>query len=137
MPINAAPARTAARFSNDAAGFRKLMAWIGPETNRVVRADRPLALRLRGGASRRRGCSLRDQPVPGVLLRQIAKGARQDGSLPAHLRRWRPWLFDLRPTRTMSRVRRDLAELQIVRDALVGHLSATLNRGDAGASVKF
>ncbi len=36
---------------------------------------------------------------------------------------------DLRPTRPMSRARRDLAELQLVRDALVADRTATLNRG--------
>ena len=32
----AAPEGRAARFSNDAAGFRKLIAWIGPEAGRIA-----------------------------------------------------------------------------------------------------
>ena len=36
LDAHAAPEGRTARFSNDAAGFRKLIAWIGPETARVA-----------------------------------------------------------------------------------------------------
>ena len=73
----AAPAGSTARFSNDAAGLRKLIAWIGPQAGRIAYA-RTLAPRLRGGAAEGRASPVRDQSLPGPVLRQVAGTPRQD-----------------------------------------------------------
>ena len=66
----AAPEGRAARFSNDAAGFQKLIAWIGPTGRpRRPRAHGPLAPGLRGGPAEGRASAVRNQSVPGPVLR--------------------------------------------------------------------
>ena len=118
----AAPAGSTARFSNDAAGLRKLIAWIGPEAGRIAyepsgpwHRDLEDAL-LKAGLplyainpyqvrcfARSRGCRAKTDAVDARTLAIMADA-----------------IGELRPTAAKSRSDRDLSELQLVRDALVG-----------------
>ena len=71
----AAPAGSTARFSNDAAGLRKLIAWIGPgcaaspdDAQRI-----PWHRDLRGRPAQGRASPVRDQSLQSLVLR-ITRG---------------------------------------------------------------
>ena len=127
----AAPEGRAARFSNDAAGFRKLIAWIGPEAARI--AYEPTGpwhrdfeeVLLRAGL-----------PLYAINPYQVRCFARSQGrraktnAIDARtLARMAAVIDDLRPAKATSGNERDLAELRLVRDGLVADRTRTLNRG--------
>ena len=127
----AAPAGTAARFSNDAAGFRKLIAWIGPETGRVAYEPTGAFHRDFEDALLKAGLPLYSINPYQVKCFARSRGQRAktdtvDARTLAHMA---AAIDDLRPTPAATRVQRDLSELQLVRDALVNDRTATVNRG--------
>ena len=127
----ALPGGVTARFSNDAAGFRELIAWIGPETDRV--AYEPTGPWHRDFEEALLGAGVPIYAINPYQVRCFARSrgrrAKTDAVDARILARMAAAIDDLRPTRAMSRTRRDLAELQLVRDALVADRTATLNRG--------
>ncbi len=131
LDAHAAPEGTAARFSNDATGFRKLIAWIGPETDRV--AYEPTGPWHRDFEEALLGAGVPLYAINPYQVRWFARSrgrrAKTDAVVARTLAQMAAAVDDLRPTRAMSRARRDLAELQLVRDALVADRTATLNRG--------
>ena len=126
----AAEGRTAS-FPNNAAGIRKLIAWIGSQCDRVAyeptgafHLDFEEAL-LKAGLPLYKinpyqvRCFARSQ---GARAKTDAADARALAAMAAAI-------DDLRPTAAKSSDDRDLAELQLVRDALVRDRKAISNRG--------
>ena len=123
----AAPAGTAARFSNDAAGFRKLIAWIGPETGRVAYEPTGAFHRDFEDALLKAGLPLYSINPYQVKCFARSRGQRAktdtvDARTLAHMA---AAIDDLRPTPAATRVQRDRT---LVRDA-VNDRTATVNRG--------
>ena len=127
----AAPEGKAARFSNDPAGFRKLIAWIGLETRRVAYEPTGPYHRDFEDALLKAGLPL--YAINPYQVRCFARSqgrrAKTDAVDAQVLARMAAAIDDLRPTLAKSQTQRDLAELQLVRDALVGDRTATINRG--------
>ena len=127
----AGPEGRAARFSNDPAGFRKLVAWIGPEAGRVAYEPTGPWHRDFEEALLKAGLPLYAINPYQVrcFARSLGRRAKTDAVDARVLARMAAAMRDLRPTLAKSQTQRDLAELQLVRDALVGDRTATINRG--------
>ena len=127
----AGPEGRAARFSNDPAGFRKLVAWIGPEAGRVAYEPTGPWHRDFEDALLKAGLPLYAINPYQVrcFARSLGRRAKTDAVDARVLARMAAAIDDLRPTLAKSQTQRDLAELQLVRDALVGDRTATINRG--------
>ena len=125
----AAPEGRAARFSNDAAGFRKLIAWIGPQADRVAHEPTGPWHRDFEEALLKAGFPL--YAINPYQVRCFARslGRRANAVDAQTLARMAAAIDDLRPTLRKSRAQYDLAELQLVRDALVEDRTAISNRG--------
>ncbi|MCE2398086.1 MAG: transposase, partial [Gemmatimonadetes bacterium] len=117
----AAPEGRAARFSNDAAGFRKLIAWIGPGIDRI-------AYEPSGAFHRDLEDTLLKAGLPMYAInpfqarsfaRSLGQRAKTDAIDARTLARMAAAIDDLRPTKATSGNERDLAELRLVRDGLV------------------
>ena len=75
----ASPEGRASRFSNDAAGFRKLIAWIGSEVDRIAyEPTGPFHRDFEDTLLKAGLPPVRDQPLPGPVLRPLPRPARQD-----------------------------------------------------------
>ena len=121
----------ASRFSNDPTGFRKLIAWIGSEVDRI-------AYELTGPFHRDFEDALLKAKLPLYAInpyqvrsfaRSLGRRAKTDAVDARMLAAMAAAIEDLRPTQAKSEGQRDLAELQLVRDALVGDRVAITNRG--------
>ena len=130
LDAHAAPAGRSARFPNDPSGFRELLAWIGPETERVAyestgayHLDFEKAL-LKAGA-----------PLFAVnphhvrcFARSRGGRAKTDAADARTLAAMAAAIDDLRPTAAKSQAQRDLEELRLERDGLVRDRTAIGNR---------
>ena len=127
----AAPEGRVARLSNDAAGFRKLIAWIGPQVRRVAYEPTGPFHRDFEDALLKAGLPL--YAINPYQVRCFARSqgrrAKTDAVDARTLATMADAIGDLRPTAAKSPSDRDLAELRLVRDALVADRTATLNRG--------
>ncbi len=128
---HAATGSRTAGFSNDAAGFRKLIARIGPGVGRV--AYEPSGPWHRDFEEVLLKAGLPLHAINPYQVRCFARSrgqrAKTDAVDARTLAVMAAAIDDLRPTPAKSRSQRDLAELQSVRDALVANRTATLNRG--------
>jgi len=131
LDAHAAPDDRTARFPNDAAGFRKLIAWIGPEAGRI-------AYEPSGPWHRDFEDALLEAGLPLFAInpcqvrcfaRSRGRRAKTDAVDARTLATMADAIGDLRPTAAKSRSDRDLSELQLVRDALVGDRKSIGNRG--------
>ena len=127
----AAPEGRASRFSNDRAGFRKLIAWIGSEVDRI-------AYEPTGSFHRDLEDTLLKAGLPLYAInpfqvrsfaRSLGRRAKTDAVDARMLATMAAAIVDLRPTAARSEEQRDLAELQQIRDALRKDRVATINRG--------
>ena len=131
LDAHAAPGGRTARFSNDAAGLRKLIAWIGPEAGRIAYEPSGPWHRDLEDALLKAGLPL--YAINPYQLRCFARSrgrrAKTDAVDARTLATMTDAIGDLRPTAAKSRSDRDLSELQLVRDALVGDRKSIGNRG--------
>ena len=127
----AAPREKAVRFPNDRGGFRKLIAWIGPGVDRI-------AYEPTGPFHRDFEDTLLTAGLPIYAInpyqvrcfaRSLGRRAKTDAGDARMLANMAAAIHDLRPTPAKSEDQRDLAELQLVRDALVSDRTAITNRG--------
>ncbi len=127
----AAPEGRASRFPNDRAGFRKLIAWIGPGVDRI-------AYEPTGAFHRDFEDTLLKAGLPLYAInpfqvrsfaRSIGRRAKTDAVDARLLAIMASAIEDLRPTEARSEGQRELAELQLIRDALVRDRTAITNRG--------
>ncbi len=127
----AAPAGSTARFSNDAAGLRKLIAWIGPQAGRIAYEPSGPWHRDFEEALLKAGLPLYAINPYQVrcFARSSGRRAKTDAVDARTLATMADAIGDLRPTAAKSHNDRDLAELQLVRDALLGDRTAIGNRG--------
>ena len=130
LDAHVAPEGRTARFSNDPAGFRKLIAWMGPEVGRV--AYEPTGPWHRNFEEALLKAGLPLYAINPYRVRCFAKSqgrrAKTDAVDARTLACMAAVIDDLRPTAAKSQSQRDLAELQLVRDALVGDRTAIGNR---------
>ena len=127
----AAPEGRTSRFPNDRAGFQKLIAWIGSGIDRI-------AYEPTGAFHRDFEDTLLKAGLPLYAInpfqvrsfaRSIGRRAKTDAVDARMLAIMASAIEDLRPTEARSEGQRDLAELQLIRDALVRDRTATTNRG--------
>ena len=121
LDVFAAPEGRASRLSNDAAGFRKLIAWIGPEVDRI-------AYEPTGPFHRDLEDTLLKAGLPLYAInpfqvrsfaRSLGRRAKTDAVDARMLATMAAAVEDLRPAQARSEGQRDLAELQQIRDALL------------------
>ena len=131
LDIFAAPEGRASRFSNDPTGFRKLIAWIGSGVDRIAYEPTGPFHRDFEDALLKAGLPLYAINPFQVrsFARSLGRRAKTDAVDARMLATMASAIEDLRPTRSKSEGQRDLAELQLVRDALVGDRVAITNRG--------
>ena len=131
LDAHAAPEGRTARFSNDPAGFRKLIAWIGPETARVAYEPSGPWHRDFEDALLKAGLPLYAINPYHVrcFARSRGRRAKTDAVDARMLATMAAAIDNLRPTAAKSSSDRDLSELQLVRDALVGDRKAIGNLG--------
>ncbi len=131
LDVFAAPEGRASRFSNDRAGFRKLIAWVGSGIDRI-------AYEPSGPFHRDFEDTLLKAGLPLYAInpfqvrsfaRSIGRRAKTDAVDARMLATMAAAVENLRPTEARSEGQRDLAELQQIRDALVRDRTATTNRG--------
>ena len=117
LDVYVVPAGPAARFPNDAAGFKALIAWVEGPVRAVT--DEPTGRWHRAfeGALLEAGLPL--VRVNPLHARRFAQAIGQRSKTDA---------VDLRPTAASSSAQRALEELQVARDALVKDRTAALNR---------
>ncbi len=127
----AAPEGRSSRFSNDKAGFRKLIAWIGSGVDRIAYEPTGAFHRDLEDALLKAGL-----PVYAInpfqvrsFARSLGRRAKTDAVDARMLATMAAAIEDLRPVEARSEGQRDLAELQQIRDALVRDRTATINRG--------
>ena len=127
----AAPEGRASRFPNDSAGFRKLIAWIGSEVDRI-------AYEPTGPFHRDLEDTLLKAGLPLYAInpfqvrsfaRSLGRRAKTDAVDARMLATMAAAVEDLRPAQARSEGQRDLAELQQIRDALLRDRVAITNRG--------
>ena len=125
------PTGRAARFSNDAAGFQKLAAWIAPTVDRVVYESTGRWHRALEEALAER---LPLSCVNATRARRFAQAVGQEAktdAVDARVLAAMGAAVALRQVEPRSATQRDLGELQAARDALVRDRTATLNRKHA------
>ena len=121
----------AARFSNDPAGFRQLIAWIGPDAERIAYEPTGAFHRDFEDALLQAGLPLYAINPYQVwcFARSRGRRAKTDAGDALMLATMADAIDELRPVAAKSRSDRDLAELQLVRDALINDRKAIGNRG--------
>ncbi len=131
LDVFAAPEGRASQFSNDVAGFRKLIAWIGSEVDRIAYEPTGPFHRNVEDALLKAGLPLYAINPYQVrcFARSLGRRAKTDAVDARILATMAAAIEDLRPTHSKSEGQRDLAELQLARDALVGDRVAITNRG--------
>ena len=127
LDAHALPSGRAARFSNDAAGFKKLAAWAGPAECVVYESTGPwhraLEEALAGELPLSRVNAMRARRFA-QALGQEAKTDAVDAWVLARMGA----AMELRRVEPSTPTRRDLDELQTARDGLVRDRTAALNR---------
>ena len=131
LDVFAAPEGRASRFSNDPTGFRKLIAWIGSEVERIAYEPTGPFHRDFEDALLKAGLPLYaiNRYQVRSFARSLGRRAKTDAVDARMLATMAAAIKILRPTQSKSEGQRDLAELQLVRDALVGDRVAITNHG--------
>ena len=126
-----APEGRASRFPNDSAGFRKLIARIGSGIDRIAYEPTGAFHRDFEDTLLKAGLPLHAINPFQVrsFARSIGRRAKTDAVDARMLAIMASAIEDLRPTEARSEGQRELAELQLIRDALVRDRTATTNRG--------
>lgn len=123
------PSGTAARFSNDAAGFRALIAWIEPPVRAVVYEPTGQFHRAFEEALLKAELPLvRVNPLQARRFAEAIGQRAKTDAVDARMLAQMGAAVDLRPTEVSSPARRALEELQVAREALVRDRTAALNR---------
>ena len=120
----------AARFGNDAAGFRKLKAWL-PKADAIARVVYEATGPYHAALERRFGDALPLCKVNPLQARRFAqsKGSRaKTDAVDARMLAQMGAALDLTPQPPMSESLRDLKELQVARQALVKDKTRLANR---------
>ena len=123
------PCGKAARFSNDAAGFKALIAWIESPVRAVV--YEPTGQFHRAFEEALLSAEIPLVRVNPLQARRFAEAIGQRAKTDAVDARMLAQMgaaVDLRPTEVSSPARRALEELQVAREALVRDRTAALNR---------
>ena len=124
-----APAGKAARFTNDAAGFDALIAWIDQPVRSVVYEPTGPWHRAFEEALLRAGLPLaRANPLQARRFAQAMGQRAKTDAVDARVLAQMGTALPLRPTEASSPTRRALEELQMARDALVTDRTAARNR---------
>ena len=124
-----APAGKAARFSNDAAGFRALIAWIDQPVRAVTYEPTGHWHRAFEEALLDAGLPLvRVNPLQARRFAQAVGQRAKTDAVDARMLAQMGTALDLRPTEASSPAQRALEELQAARDALDRDRIATVNR---------
>ena len=124
-----APAGKAARFTNDAAGFNALIAWIDQPVRSVVYEPTGPWHRAFEEALLRAGLPLaRANPLQARRFAQAMGQRAKTDAVDARVLAQMGTALPLRPTEASSPTRRALEELQRARDALVTDRTAARNR---------
>ncbi len=127
----AAPEGRTARFSNNRAGFRQLIAWIGSGVDRI-------AYEPSGTVHRNLEETLLKAGLPLYAInpfqvrsftRSLGRRAKTDPVDARMLATMAASVEDLRPTEARSEGQHDLAELQQIRDGLRRDRVTAINRG--------
>jgi transposase len=120
----------AARFGNDAAGFRKLKAWL-PKADGIARVVYEATGPCHAALERRFGDELPLCKVNPLQARRFAqsKGTRaKTDAVDARLLAQMGAALELAPQAPMSEAMRDLKELQLARQALIKDRTRLANR---------
>ena len=120
----------AARFGNDAAGFRKLLAWL-PKADGIARVVYEATGPYHAALERRFGGELPLVKVNPLQARRFAqsKGSRaKTDAVDARMLAQMGAALDLDPQVPMSEILRELKELQVARQALITDKTRLKNR---------
>ena len=129
LDVHVVPAGKAARFPNDAAGFKALIAWIELPVRCVTYEPTGLWHRAFEEALLEAGLPLvRVNPLQARRFAQAIGQRAKTDAVDARVLAQMGAALDLRPTEASSAVQRALEELQVARDALVKDRTAALNR---------
>ena len=129
LDVSVVPAGQAARFPNDAAGFKALIAWVEVPVRAVT--DEPTGRWHRAFEEARIEAGLPLVRVNPVHARRFAQALGQRAktdAVDARVLAQMGAAVDLRPTAASSAAQRALEALQVARDALVKDRTAALNR---------
>ena len=129
LDVYVVPAGQAARFPNDAAGFKALIAWIEMPVRAVTYEPTGRWHRAFEEALLKAGLPLvRVNPLHARRFAQAIGQRAKTDAVDARVLAQMGAAVDLRPTEASSSVQRALEELQVARDALVKDRTAALNR---------
>ena len=129
LDVYVVPAGQAARFPNDAAGFKALIAWIEVPVRAVTYEPTGRWHRAFEEALLKAGLPLvRVNPLHARRFAQAIGQRAKTDAVDARVLAQMGAAVDLRPTAASSSVQRALEELQVARDALVKDRTAALNR---------
>lgn len=119
----------AARFSNDAAGFEGLLAWIGPPVRAVVYEPTGQFHRAFEEALLKAEIPMvRVNPLQARRFAEAIGQRAKTDAVDARMLAQMGAAVDLRPTEPSSPAQRTLEELQVARESLVRDRTAALNR---------
>ena len=129
LDVHVVPAGQAARFSNNAAGFKALIAWVEWPVRSVTYEPTGRWHRAFEEALLKAGLPLvRVNPLHARRFAQAIGQRAKTDTVDARVLAQMGAAVDLRPTVASSAAHRDLEELQVARDALVKDRTAALNR---------
>ena len=129
LDVYVVPAGQAARFPNDAAGFKALIAWIEVPVRAVTYEPTGRWHRAFEEALLKAGLPLvRVNPLHARRFAQAIGQRAKTDAVDARVLAQMGAAVDLRPTEASSSVQRALEALQVARDALVKDRTAALNR---------
>ena len=133
LDVYVVPAGQAARFPNDAAGFKALIAWVAWPVRSVTYEPTGRWHRAFEEARLDAGWPLvRVNPLHARRFAQAIGQRAKTDAVDARVLAQMGAAVDLRPTEASSAARRALEELQVARDALVKDRTAALNRQQQG-----
>ena len=133
LDVYVVPAGQAARFSNDAAGFKALIAWVEWPVRSVTYEPTGRWHRAFEEALLKAGLPLvRVNPLQARRFAQAIGQRAKTNAVDARVLAQMGASVDLRPTEASSSTQRALEELQVARDALVKDRTAALNRQKQG-----
>ena len=129
LDVYVVPAGQAARFPNDAAGFKALIAWVEVPVRAVTYEPTGRWHRAFEEALLEAGLPLvRVNPLQARRFAQAIGQRAKTDAVDARVLAQMGAAMDLRPTEASSSAQRALEELQVARDALVKDRTAALHR---------
>ena len=129
LDVHVVPAGQAARFPNDAAGFKALIAWIEVPVRAVTYEPTGRWHRAFEEVLLKAGLPLvRVNPLHARRFAQAIGQRAKTDAVDARVLAQMGAAVDLRPTEASSAAQRALEDLQVARDALVKDRTAALNR---------